>query len=588
MADTATTAGAKTDQNDPWLRTYFTNRLGALDKDRTSYWATWKDLAQNFNPRRGKFLNGANDQPSRGRRKDQRVIDNTPLLAARVMASGMMAGISSPARPWFRLRIAGSDSANQADGTRVWLDEVQKRILHVFAKSNLYNCLHTLYGELGTFGTGVLWVDEDEEDVVRGYTLTVGEYWLASSKRLAVDTCYRSLWWSVRQIVDTFGRDKVSSGIRSNYDNGQMDLEYEIIQAIEPNPNAAPPAMRSPGGGTPPWSGHIASRMPFRSVWFERGTAMGAEGNSLLRVSGYEEFAAMAPRWEVAGSETYGSGGAPGWTALGDAQYLQVQQRDKAQAIQKMHKPPMRGPASLKNEPASLLPGGITYSNDPNAKFEAAIDVRIDISHLSADIAETQQRVKEAYYADLWMMMTESDRREITAREIDERHEEKMLMLGPVLERLHDELLDPLVGRVFNIMVRNGLFDDLPPPQGMNMGGLQIEFISMLAQAQKAVSTGAIERFWQFGMQIASIKPEVADRLDGDGTMEAYSDMTGVPSSVIVDRGKADQVRQARAKQQADEAAIGRMNAAANIGKTASEIDVGGGANAVSAAIGRA
>jgi hypothetical protein len=91
--------------------------------------------------------------------------------------------------------------------------------------------------------------------------------------------------------------------------------------------------------------------------------------------------------------------------------------------------------------------------------------VRIDISHLTADIQETQQRVKDAFYANLFLMMAESDRREITAREIDERHEEKMLMLGPVLERLHDELLDPLVKRVFSIMIRRGLLP--PPPQGV-------------------------------------------------------------------------------------------------------------------------
>jgi hypothetical protein len=294
------------DQNDSWLRTYFTNRLGALDRDRTSYWATWRDLAQNFAPRRGRFLTSqgtsSGDQYTRGQRRDRRIIDNTPLLAARVMASGMMAGISSPARPWFRLRLS-SDAANQDAGVRFWLDEVQRRVLHVFAKSNLYNCLHTLYGELGTFGTAALWIDEDEEDVVRGYTLTVGEYWLASSARLRVDTLYRSLWWTVRQIVDTFGRDAVSDGIRAAYDSGQLDQEYEIVHAIEPNPNAAPPDMRAPQDTAAPWAGRVSARMRYRSVWFERGQ----QGEpSLLRVSGYDEFPAMAPRWEVAGSDTYG------------------------------------------------------------------------------------------------------------------------------------------------------------------------------------------------------------------------------------------------------------------------------------------
>jgi hypothetical protein len=232
------------DLKDPWLRSYFLARLSSLDRERSSFFTTWQDLAGQFAPRRGWFLSGANDS-RRGARRDRRIIDNTPLLAARTMASGMMAGISSPARPWFRLRLT-IEALNEQPGVRAWLDQVQRLMLEVFARSNLYNCLHTLYGELGVFGTGALWVDEDEETVVRGYTLTVGEYWLASSHRLAVDTLYRSMWWTVRQIVDMFGRDAVSAGIRANYDAGILDLEYEIIHAVEPNPNAAPLAARLP------------------------------------------------------------------------------------------------------------------------------------------------------------------------------------------------------------------------------------------------------------------------------------------------------------------------------------------------------
>src|SRR5260370_22111319 len=250
------------DLTDPSLRSYFVNRLGALDRDRTSYWTTWKDLSQHFAPRRGRFLVSANDY-WRGRRRDQRIIDNTPLLAARVMASGMMAGISSPARPWFRLRLH-NEAANTEDGVSAWLDEVQKRMLRVFAESNLYNCLHTLYGELGVFGTAALWVDEDEKDIVRGYTLTVGEYWLASSARLAVDTLYRTMWWTVRQIVDRFGRGAVSAAVRAAYDSGQLGQEYEIGQAIEPHPNAS---AFVPSDGERPatrWIATLNARRPCR------------------------------------------------------------------------------------------------------------------------------------------------------------------------------------------------------------------------------------------------------------------------------------------------------------------------------------
>src|SRR6185436_6774843 len=228
------------------------------------------------------------------------------------------------------------------------------------------------------------------------------------------------------------------------------------------------------------------------------------------------------PRWDAVGADSWGTG--PGWTALGDSQQLQTQQRRKLEAIDRQVKPPMVGPPSLRNEPTSLLPGGITFVADPTGQsFRPAVDVRLDLSHLAADIAEVQGRVKEAFYANLFLMLAESDRRTITAREIDERREEKMLMLGPVLERLHDELLDPLVGRVFRIMARNGLIPPPPPSlgRGLDGTGLQVEFISILAQAQKSVATAGIERMWQFGAQIGALKPEALDRLDPDGTMDA-------------------------------------------------------------------
>jgi hypothetical protein len=572
------------DLNDPWLRSYFMTRHGALDRDRIGYWDTWKDIARNFCPKRGRFNSTANDT-TRGRRKDQRIIDNTPMVASRVLQSGMMAGISSPARPWFRLRFS-DPAANEVEGARAWLDEVQSRILHVFARSNLYNCLHSLYGEIGDFGTAALMIDEDEETVVRGYMMTVGEYWLASSERQRVDTIYRSFWWTVRQIVLKFGRDKVSDAIRASYDNGQLDGEYEIVQAIEPNPNAQAPEARIPAGSAFPWDGRLASQLPYRSVWYERGTS---GHNLLLRVSGYHEFPAMCPRWEVTGTDTYGST-APGWMGLGDAQQLQVEQRRKTEVIDKLSKPPMKGPPYLQNRPASALPGGMTIvAEGQNGKFEPAFMVHPEgVTAISNSVQEVQKRINDTFYVNLFLAMLGDDRQQPdTAREVQEKHEEKMLMLGPVLERVHEELLDPAVKRVFNVMARKDLIP--PPPEGIDIGSLQVEFVSILAQAQKASDVGVIERAWQFAGQIAQLgRPDVLDRLDADATMDLYTDLTGAPGKILVSIEKAQQARQAASQKQAQAEQMQALNLAATTGKTASQIDVGGGQNAVSAALGGA
>ena len=578
------TAKDNADRDSPWLRTYFITRLSMLDSDRRSYWETWRQEARMFSPKRGRFFATANDS-TRGRRKDQAILDNTARIARRTFASGMMAGATSPARPWFKLRFL-DPASNELDGAKAWLDEVVRRMHDVLRRSNLYNCLHTLYDELGVFSTAVLLIDEDEETVVRGYVMTAGEYWLASSRRLKVDTLYRSFWWTVRQIVAEFGRDNVSGAVRAAYDTGRLDLEYEIVHAIEPNPNAAPADARIPKNSAFPWDGRLSSQLPWRSVWFERGVV---GEHMLLKVSGYHEFPAICPRWAITSTDTYGSDG-PGETALGDSQQLQVEQRRKMEVIDKLSKPPMKGPPYLENRPASALPGGMTIvAEGMNGKFEPAFMVDpVGVNAIREDVVEVQQRIKDAWYVPLFMAMLEGDRMQPdTAREVDEKHEEKMMMLGPMLERFHEEGLDPLIKRIFNIMARMGLIP--PPPEGINMATMEIEFVSILAQAQKAGDLSTIERFWQFLGQLAQLgRPDALDRGDVDGTVSAYEDRLGVPASIVVAKDVADGIRQQRAKQQQQAEQLQALNLAATAGKTASEIDVGGGRNAVSAAMGTA
>ena len=74
-----------------------------------------------------------------------------------------------------------------------------------------------------------------------------------------------------------------------------------------------------------------------------------------------------------------------------------------------------------------------------------------------------------------------------------ERHEEKLLMIGPVLERLHHEMLSPLIELTFARMVSAGIVP--PAPEELHGRQLNVEFVSVLAQAQRAVATNSIDRF---------------------------------------------------------------------------------------------
>ena len=207
---------------------------------------------------------------------------------------------------------------------------------------------------------------------------------------------------------------------------------------------------------------------------------------------------------------------------------------------------------------------------------------------LLEDTRAIQERVNSAFYADLFLMLSMSDRRQITAREIEERHEEKLLMLGPVLERLNDELLDPLIDRTFAAMLRGGQIP--PPPRELEGVDLKVEYVSILAQAQKMVALGAIDRLAMFAGTVAQITQQPVDKVDWDQAIDEYGQALGVSPRVIVPDDKVAEARGARAQQQqAQQVAMMAqpMAQAASAAKAMSETKTGTG-SALDAVLGGA
>jgi hypothetical protein len=248
----------------------------------------------------------------------------------------------------------------------------------------------------------------------------------------------------------------------------------------------------------------------------------------------------------VIGGDIYGN--SPGMEALGDIKQLQHEQLRKAQAIDYQTKPPLQVPASMKNRDIEMLPGGISYYDGAaNNGIKTAFEVNLNLQYLLNDIMDCRERVRGAFYADLFLMLANAGpNTRMTATEVAERHEEKLIMLGPVLERLHNELLAPLVDTTFTRMVQAGIVP--PAPQELQGMDLNIEFVSMLAQAQRAIGTNAVDRFVGNLGAIAQMKPDILDKFDQDEWADVYADMLGIdPALIIADKDVA-LIRQARAQ----------------------------------------
>ncbi|EOL9074682.1 portal protein [Cronobacter malonaticus] len=531
------------------LKEQLTKQLAQLEQERETFEPHWRELSDFIIPRGSRFLTS---EANRGDRRNNKIVDPTATMANRTLSSGMMSGITSPARPWFKLATPDPEMMDYGP-VKLWLETVQNRMNDMFNKSNLYQSLPLVYSSLGTFATGAMAVLEDEEDVIRTMPFPVGSYYIANSPRLSVDTCFRKFSMTVRQLVREFGLNNVSSSTKIAFENGTYEKWVDVVHAVYPNMNRETGKMN-------------AKNKAFRSVYFE----VGGDNDKVLRESGYDEFPIMAPRWEVNGEDVYGSS-CPGMIALGQVKALQLEQRRKAQQIDKQTNPPMIGPTSLKTQRVSLLPGDITYVDQVTGAegLRPAYQVNPNLGDLLGDIQDTRQLINSAYFVDLFMMLQNVNTRSMPVEAVIEMKEEKLLMLGPVLERLNDEFLDPLIDRAFSMMARKNMLPE--PPEEMQGMPLRIEYISVMAQAQKAIGLSSLERFVGFVGNLASAKPEALDKLDVDQAIDNYAVMSGVSPTVVVPQEQAQQTRSDRAQQQQQAMAMQTGMAAVQGAKTLSE-----------------
>lgn len=561
---------ALTDQE---KRSHHISRLAILHTQRSSFEMTWRDIAQNISPRRGRFFQ--TDVEYAGRRKEQGIISGIPRRASRTLAAGLMAGITSPARPWFRLTVANPDLAELAS-VKDWLSEVAKRLFLAMAKSNFYTVLHMLYGDLGDFCTAAMVIESDDVKGMHGFSLPLGEYYLAQNDLGEVDTLYRSTALTVGQLVKKFGIAQCSKRVQQLYAEKKFDIYIYVIHVICPR-EEYDASLKGP------------KNMPWMSCWFETGgsgassyavsgipTADVSQSDiGLLSEKGYEDCPFIAARWTTTGDDTYGTG--PGWDALGDCKALQLYKRREAQALERMVDPPTYGPRMFGGRPVSLLPGALNWTDAGQASSEMRPVIVVPpqaLAEIRTDIQEVEAQINATYFVDLWLALSQMNNAQpMTAREVSERSSEKLLQLGPVMERIEGEVLNPAVARCFSVEYRAGRIP--PPPQELQGQPFRAEYLSIFAQAAKALASGGVQQLAGFLQNLAPTKPEIFDNFDVDKASNAMADALGVDPQLMVPADKVAALRAARAKQQAAVVQQQQAMAQATTAKTLSQANFG-------------
>lgn len=516
----------------------------AIDSERKKWISTFKEIADWLMPRQVTWLNTPGKR-DRAAEVNENILNPVGTQAARRCAAGLTEGVVSRTRKWFALRVPSIDMTVDREAAE-WLANAEYVLRYIFSNSNFYQAFGQAALNMVCFGNGAMWVEPDPERVARYHSLPIGEF------AFGVDHTGR-----VRRLLRVFSLKA------KDFENRFSKVPEKVKKLVEKGGESAL---------TPVIVYHYVT--PERQYYWSEYD----KKNELLDELSVDGWPFGILRWDVIGYDAYGTG--PGMEAVPLIKELQQCEITKAKLLDAMHQPPMQADAMLASGGIELIPGGITYVPGlSQAGGGGAVRPIIEVNPnsliaIQQDIDRLVRQINELFYLDLFLMISQLDTVR-TATEIVERRGEKVVMLGPVLQRIEDEALSPLITQTFNLALEAGLLPD--PPASLRDADVQIQYISMLHQAQEASDTVSIERFLATIGNVGAAIPDVLMRIDTDRLPVVYAEKLGVDPTIIRTDADVEKIKQEQAAQQQ----LAQAQQLADGAKTLSETDVGGGMNAL-------
>lgn len=487
-----------------------------------------RDVSRYINPKRG-FFEGY--VPNWNAQIDHKlIISGVPRRCIRTLAAGLQSGLSSPGRPWWVEGLADRDMEKYKPA-KEWLEIVRDVLMKIYSRAQLYKAFHNDYEELGQFGTGNFGIFEDFDNVVWARTYTAGEYYPSVDYKGNPNGCAKQFWKTIDNAVQEYGWQNCTKKTQDAYKGGQRDVYVLIYELCEPNTTL------------------IDGRIGFEGKKFRQLTweADAPPGKALAR-GGYNEFPYMINRWDtVTTADTMGVG--PGDYAIGDVKSTYRLKKDLLLGIQKKVDPPVNISGNVQGHP-NMNPGGITRSSSatPNPGATPAYQVDIDIKDGAEFLQSFYRDLYEEFYTDLFQSIMSMEPGQKTAEEIAKRYEEKLLLIGPVIERITTEMHVPTHDRVFACAYRAGL---IPPPPPELQGQLLVpRYVSILAQAQQLIAKQANSQGLAYMGNMKAVYPEALDIVNPDEMARDELEALGVTERAIRSPEDVVEIRKARAKKQ--------------------------------------
>ena len=488
------------------------------------------------------YFSDVDDPSTHGRIRGVDILNNHAQRAWTIGAAGMHGGMTSPFRQWFDLALLNKN-LSELGAVKAHLEHRKELYYRTFSTTNFYREMHKFHGERLGYGTAVTMVEEDTEKTCHFTTMTMGQFWIAENSKGRIDTVYRRLDMSAAQIMDEFGKDEAGETVKNAMESGNDDEMFEILHAVQPRRKRDHTKQDN-------------RNMPYESVYILLGGVSNKKGREenqpVLRESGYEMFPFVVGRYEVVPGEVYGR--CPGMDALPEARQLQKLEADLDLAIEKNAKPPIKKPSTMEDVVINDLPGGVTTydASDPRG-LDRLYDTDPRIDELEKKILRTEQAISRAFFNDIFMLSEGMGYGQPPTREeIVERRQEKLLLLGPTVEGMDSETLQPLIDLVDYHNGQAGHIQE--PPRELIGQQVRLVMVSQMAQAQRVSKTRNIQATTAYFAELSQLTGEVLDNLDTDEAGRQFAEAVGGSNELIFPIEEVKAKRQKRAEAQAAQA----------------------------------
>lgn len=513
---------------------YFQNRLAELERGREDFVPDWKSLSKFLAPSTGIFYTSASNE--KDKRKYTYPRDNLNGLPQRYMrnlSTALVATLCPPDSRWF-----GYVVPDETDEEQSWLHKAADKVMSVFQARGITSYLEALFYEGAIYGLSCMSIEKSVKNKLDFGSFTIGEFYLDDDFEGNENTLYHKFAMNTRQLKEWFGYDKLPQKLREELDQGKSFTTWNVVQAIEPNPEYLPEFKNE------------FNKAYVSYIWIE-GLK---DDDAVLESRGMRDFPFVVFHWYRKINTVYTMG--LGHDILPDVKELQALEKDTKRARAKKINPPLRADPSLRNAGIRVGSDDINWTNNKDG-VTPLYNVNFDTQEGQNAIQEKEQKLYQLTYNYLFSQIINRNKT-MSATEVNKVSQEELILLGGIVQNA-TLALGAVCERAFKLLLEEGELPD-NMPESLRGKVMSTTFHSLLAQSQSLSDLKLVERWLQAMGIMAQMNPNAIRKVDIFKVADEYARRLDIDMSLVVPTEVIEQQMQAEAEAQ-QQAAQAQMQA---------------------------